>query len=338
VSNERIFLEKIRKKKIKNPLERSFTIEQWIKDYQENFSLDDEEIFLAGLIFIGVLDEIREELKKLYEEENPFSNYDELIKFYFALSNRDKNLLLLQTKENISSSNNLFTSTFNNNPLKNELTYNDISTMCVDGLSKALHHCILKKKKSNKLKISHSPLSKLEFANKEGYLSQIYETIENYWHLIILNNYRFLNKKIEEDTYHIVEEPNSEYEQILLISSERRMRISTHISFIAAKNSHINNLVRKNFKYIRNNRAFKVIKSKDIEDEILSSYIELQSQQAYLSDYIPKEFLDTEYNGNEFSILDILKIFEQLSLLSIQYLKNHGDVDVEISDDGINKL
>jgi len=132
------------------------------------------------MIFSVALDEIRNELEKLYEDENPFFHYDELIKFYFALSNRDKKLLLLQTKEQVGSgSNSLFNITFNNNPLRNELTSNDISTMCVDGLSKALHNCILEREKCNKLKVSSSPLSKLEFANKEGYLSQIYETIEN---------------------------------------------------------------------------------------------------------------------------------------------------------------
>ena len=47
--------------------------------------------------------------------------------------------------------------------------------------------------------------------------------------------------------------------------------------------------------------------------------------------YMPGQFC-------EFSILDILKVFEQLSLLSIQYLKDQTDVDIEISDDGINKL
>lgn len=336
---ERIFLEKIRKNKIKTPLQRGFSIEKWLSDYQENLSLEDMEIFQAGLIFSKALDEIRDELKKLYEEDNPFSTYSELIKFYFSVSNRDKNLLLTQIKQKSSSSStNQMHNTFNNNPLKNELTANDISTMCVDGLSKALHNCILKREKSDQLKISNSPLSKIEFAKKEGYLSQIYETIENYWYLIILNDYRFLNKKIEDDTLYIIEEPNSEYEQILLISSERRMRISTHTSLISANNPHIGNLIKKSFKYIKNNRAFKVIESKDIEDEILYYYISLKSQEVYLSDYIPKEFLEKEYNGNEFSILDILKVFEQLSLLSIQYLKSQTDFDIEISDDGINKL
>lgn len=336
---ERIFLEKIRSNKIKTPLQKGFSIEQWLKDYKENLSIEDAEVFQAGLIFSIVLDEIRDELKKLYEEYNPFSSYDELIKFYFSLSNRDKNLLLTQMKEKSSSStSSQIHTTFNNNPLKNELTANDISTMCVDGLSKALHNCILKREKSDKLKISNSPLSKIEFAKKEAYLSQIYETIEHYWYSIILNDYRFLNKKIEDDTLYIIEEPNSEYEQILLISSERRMRISTHISLISASNPNIGNLVKKSFKYIKNNRAFKVIESKDIEDEILYSYISLKSQEAYLKDYIPKEFLEKEYNGNKFSILDILKVFEQLSLLSIQYLKSQKDFDIEISDDGINKL
>ena len=113
MNEERIFLDKIRKKKIKNPLQRGFSIEKWIKDYQENLSLEDYEIFNAGMIFSVALDEIRNELKKLYEDENPFSHYDELIKFYFALSNRDKKLLLLQTKEQVSSgSNSLFNLTF----------------------------------------------------------------------------------------------------------------------------------------------------------------------------------------------------------------------------------
>lgn len=337
--NERIFLEKIRKNKIKNPLQRGFSIEQWLKDYKENFFLEDAQIFLAGLIFSIALDEIRDELKKLYEEDNPFSSYEELIKFYFSLSNRDKNLLLTQMKEkNSSSTSSQIHTTFNNNPLKNELTANDISTMCVDGLSKALHNCILKREKSDQLKISDNPLSKIEFAKKEGYLSQIYETIENYWHLIVLNDYRFFNEKIEDDTLYIVEEPNSEYEQILLISSERRMRISTQISLISASDPHIGNHIKKSFKYIKSNKAFKIIESKDIEDEILYSYISLKSQEVYLSDYIPKEFLEKEYNGNEFSILDILKVFEQLSLLSIQYLKDQTDVDIEVSDNGINNL
>jgi hypothetical protein len=338
---ERIFLDKIRKNKIKNPLQRDFSIEKWLKDYEENLSLEDVEIFQAGLIFNLTLTEVRVELKKLYEEENPFSSYDELIKFYFSLSNRDKSLLLTQMKEKTSSLSNLFNATFNNNPLENELTANDVSTMCVDGLSKAIHNCIKKNDKGDKLKVSKNPLSKIEFAKKEGYLSQIYETIENYWYSIALNDYKFLNKKIEDDTFYIVEEPNSEYEQILLISSERRMRISTHTSLISANNSSIGNLVKNTLKYVKNNKAFKIINSKDIEDEILFSYISLKSQEVYLSDYIPQEFLENKYS-NEFSILDILKVFNQLSLLAIQYLKDYAgidtDIDIDTSDDGIKKL
>ena len=336
---ERIFLDKIRKNKIKNPLQRGFSIENWLKNYHDNLSLNDVEIFQAGLIFNSTLDEIRVELKKLYEEENPFSSYDELIKFYFSLSNRDKSLLLTQMKEKTSSFSNQFHATFNNNPLQNELTANDVSTMCVDGLSKAIHTCIQKNDKGDKLKVSKNQLSKIEFAKKEGYLSQIYEIIENYWSLIALNDYKFLNKKIEDDTFYIVEEPNSEYEQILLISSERRMRISTHTSLISANNPSINNLVKNTLKYVKNNKAFKVINSKAIENEILFSYISLKSQEVYLIDYIPQEFLENKYS-NEFSILDILKVFNQLSLLAIQYLKGYEGIDtnIEVSDDGINRL
>ncbi len=302
-------------------------------------TIEDIGIFQAGLIFSVVLDEIRDELKKLYEDKNPFSNYDELIKFYFSLSIRDKKLLLLQTKEKISSnSNSIFNINFNNNPLKNKLTYNDISTMCVDGLSKALHNSIKKRENSDELKISNNALSKLEFAKKESYLSQIYETIENYWYLITLNDYKFFSKKNEENDYYIVEEPNSEYEQILLISSERRERINTQISFISSSNPKINNIVRNSFKYIKNNRAFKVIKSKDINEEILSSYVSILSQKAYISDYIPKEFLEKNYNSDKFSILDILKVFEQLSLLSIQYLKDYTAENIDILDDDTDKI
>ena len=335
---ERVFLNKIRKGKIKTPLQRGFSIEQWLKDYQENLSVEDIEIFNAGLIFTLLLDEIRDELKKLYENQNPFSSYDELIKFYFSLSNRDKKLLLLQNKENVIVNNNLFTATFNNNPLKNELTGNDIATGCVDGLSKALHMCILKRKKGNELKISDNPLSKLAFAKKEGYLSQIYESIENYWHLLVLNNYSFISKEIKNEKYFFIHEHSSEYQKILLTSSQRREKINTQISLIAISSPKIVNLVRNTLKYIKNNRAFKVIKSKDMDEEILYSYISIQAQQSYLSDYIPKEFLEKNYNDNEFSILNILKVFEQLSLLSVQYLKNYTEKDTGIKDHEIDKV
>lgn len=338
MEEERIFLEKIRKKKIKTPLERGFNIKQWINDFKDNFSLADNEIFSAGLIFNHTLDEVRNELKKIYEEENPFSNYDELIKFYFAMSNRDKSLLLNSTSEILSENNTLFSRTFRNNVFQNELTANDIVNGCVEGVSKALHMCI--KNKHKKIKVSNNPLSKLQFIMKESYLSQMYSRIENYWTLLIFHDYRFLIEGKDKDKFYVVYEPNSEYEQMFLISNERRERVTVHrVATSIATNNDLIKLMKNKIIYIRNSKAFQVIKSsKDINEKILIAYISIVTQEVYLTKYLPKEFLERNGENTEFSVLDILKVFKQLSFLAVQYLDDYTTFDSEIKDEEADKL
>ena len=338
MEEERIFLEKIRKKKIKTPLERGFNIKQWINDFNDNLSLADSEIFLAGLIFHHTLDEVRNELKKMYEEENPFSNYNELIKFYFAMSNRDKSLLLNPTSEILSGNNTLFSRTFRNNAFKNELTVNDITNGCVEGLSKALHMCINSKKKHKKLRISDKPLSKLQFIIKESYLSQMYSLIENHWTLLIFHDYRFLLEGEGKNEIYVVYEPDSEYEQMLLISNERRERITAHKASMLVNNNTFIKLMKNKITYVRNSKAFQVIKSKNINEHVLIVNISLLAQEAYLTEYLPKEFLEMNGKNTEFSVLNILKVFKQLSSLAIQYLNDYSHLDSEIRNEEAEKL
>ena len=337
------FLYKIKKNEVSNPFHRSFKIEKWIQDFQKYFEEDtgssnkenfeyksysvdeDLNIFQLGLIFGIFLEEIRGELDNLYNNKNPFSTYEEIIKFYFSISNRNKKILLEEFK---IFETNLSNKTFNNNFMKNELTAEDIAHGSIDSISNAIHSCIINMNKNIKLKISDKPISKLFFAQKEAYLSEMYHALENYWNLIILFNYKFLSEKNENgETYYIVSQPESEYEKISLISNERREKIVTQRAFFAIEDDYLYTKIKKEFKYIKNSKAFQVVKFSE-NNKIMSTYLSLLSQEAYLSDFIPTEIMKNYYN-NQFNILDILKVFKQLVLLAIQFADNYVDENIE---------
>lgn len=337
------FLYKIKKNEVSNPFHRSFKIEKWIQDFQKYFEEDagssnkenfeyksysvdeDLNIFQLGLIFGIFLEEIRGELDNLYNNKNPFSTYEEIIKFYFSISNRNKKILLEEFK---IFETNLSNKTFNNNFMKNELTAEDIAHGSIDSISNAIHSCIIKMNKKIKLKISDKPISKLFFAQKEAFLSEMYYALENYWNSIILLDYKFFSKKSEDGkTYYIVFQPESEYEKISLISNERREKIVTQRAFFAIGDDYLYTKIKKEFKYIKNSKAFQVVKFSE-NNKIMSTYLSLLSQEAYLSDFIPTEIMKNYYN-NQFNILDILKVFKQLVLLAIQFADNYVDENIE---------
>lgn len=345
------FLNKIRKNEITHPLHRSFKIEKWIEDFQkhldeesilsmkrltlfenekdieyESYSVDkDLNIFVAGLIFSTFLEEIRGELDNLYNNESPFSTYEEIIKFYFSISNRNKKILLEEFK---NFGTNLSNITFNNNFMKNELTAEDIAHGSIDSISNAIHYCILKINKNIKLKISDKPISKLFFAQKEASLSQMYHALENYWNLIILLDYKFFSKKNEKgETYYIVFQPESEYEKISFISNQRREKIVAQRAFFTIGKDYLYKLIEKKFKYIKNSKAFQVVKPSE-NNKITMTYLSLLSQEIFLNDFISDEIMKNYYN-NEFNILDILIVFKQLVLLSIQFTDNYVDENIE---------
>ena len=212
--------------------------------------------------------------------------------------------------------------------MKNELTAEDIAHGSIDSISNAIHSCIIKMNKKIKLKISDKPISKLFFAQKEAFLSEMYYALENYWNSIILLDYKFFSKKSEDGkTYYIVFQPESEYEKISLISNERREKIVTQRAFFAIGDDYLYTKIKKEFKYIKNSKAFQVVKFSE-NNKIMSTYLSLLSQEAYLSDFIPTEIMKNYYN-NQFNILDILKVFKQLVLLAIQFADNYVDENIE---------
>jgi hypothetical protein len=339
-------LEKIQKNKITQPTHRSFRIQKWAENLQEyleeknnivlkNLTItenrkefeDDKihfiktlSIYAAGINFHSYLEEVRNELSNLYKNENPFSNIEEMIKFYFSVSNRNKKVLLDNLKESSDFSSNTIC---DNNFLNNELTADDIANGSVDGVSIAIKNCISMLDKNTKLKISSNPISKLHFTKKESFLSELYNSLENYWNLIVLLNYEFHTEK--DKNYNYIIEPESDYHIISLVSNQRREKIVAQRAYIAMSDEHLIRYIKK-YKYIKKSKAFQI--KKIIEDENISFYyLSLLSQKAFLSDFIPDELMNEKYN-NCFSIQDILRVFEQLSLLAIQFNDEYINDDI----------
>jgi len=65
---------------------------------------------------------------------------------YIGIANRDRSIFSkILTNEKIKT--NIFSSTFLNNAVGNEITAMELADGCVDGISHAIHNCMLRIKK-----------------------------------------------------------------------------------------------------------------------------------------------------------------------------------------------
>ncbi|WP_457745502.1 hypothetical protein [Sulfurimonas sp.] len=329
MKNTSSFLAKIRKDKIKQPTQRGFSLDKWTASYydcieQDNTSMQDMDIFVAGTFFYSLFNNIRLELDSLYKKNNPFISYTDILKAYVALSNRDRYILSGMLHDKIQDNShlfNLFSTTIQTHG--NEVVLDDIATGCVDGMSKAISVCIKNVQKKKKLVKGNKPVSKLSFLKKEAYLSQLYHTYEVLWKTIIWSDFQFT--KIKDDIYGVFQ-PDDDYQKAIILSEQRKVKLTFSAASLVPYIKEADE-VNKVQKYL--------VKSKSFRDEriVHASRLVQKSNKmwildmATLEDYFSNDMMNYKYK-NKFSVMDIQMIFKHLSLLAYQYNNDYEDTDI----------
>ena len=335
-----LFLENIRKNKIKQPNQMGFSNDNWFLEYtkcrEEDHCFEDEQVFLAGMTIYPLLNNIREELDDLYKLYNPFDNYTDILKSYIALSNRDRTILkkniLQKTTDVDTQAFSIFSLTVNNHG--NELTMDDIATGCVDGMFYAIFFCMKNIQANKKLLVSGNPYSKLSFLKKEAYLSQIYHTYDTLWKAIVWSEYDF--SKVEENVYKI-SQPMNEYQQSIIQSDQRKMKLQLQ-GLALLDNKGIMNILHTRMskqKYLKKSKSFGEEIFQNAPDTIQVNNKLWMIDVTRLGNYFSYEMLNYLYK-DKFSIMDLLTVFKHISLLAYQY---DGDYEDEyINENDVKKL
>lgn len=341
MENTSLFLKNIRKNKIKHPNQKGFNLKDWFNEYKncidiDDASMEDVNVFQAGIIIESLLSNTREELSDLYKENNPFNSYTDILKSYISISNRDRNILnkniFQTTADKTTETLNIFSITIQT--YDNEVTIDDMATGCVDGIANAIFFCIKNIQNNEKLLQGSSPLSKLSFLKKEAYLSQIYHTYDNAWKAILWSNYEFRN--IRHNIYEI-SQPNDSYQQAIIQSDQRKTKLHLQTASILYNSEKIKlfNNYFNNQKYLVKSKSFRSDQIKNASQNIQENNKLWIFNIEQLNDYFSSEMLNYKHE-DKFSIVDIQTIFKHLSFLSYQYDDNYMDIDIGEND--IDKL
>lgn len=328
------FIENIRENKIIQPTKIGFKITQWDHAWENILHKDakDKNIYESGKIFFSLFEEIRSELKKLHEFRPNIDN-ENLLKIFFALSNRDRSILSRRNAEICENNSNIFSATLNYNLMNNEITLDEIANGCVDGIYKAIYFCMTNKKFKLKIKKGVVPLDIIDFITKEAYLSQLYGMYESYWHAILWGGYKLVKIDNNQNIYCVQQNKNT-IEAGALISNIRKNKLDAQTTGISTSINMENKFSTDNYISVKRNGKEKKINSLSIS--LASQHIRWfntswRLKQIYLIDEFPAEILNNEFE-NGFSINDALDIFRCLMLLSCQYMDKYP------KDDGFQKI
>ncbi len=307
-----------------------FSLSKWHSEWEAEADKDGEnaELYLFGVIVFEILDEIRNNLFKLYEKAPKISNTD-LIKIYFSVSNRDRAIISKSQDSFLSDKFNLFSITLSNGLVDNELTLQEIADNCVDGLEKAIFHCIKRIQKGDEgFTGSESSVGIMEFITMEASLSQLYGIFESYWQALLWGEYRLLKVDASEKVF-MIEQKNTISEICAVYSQIRKQKLEAQNAAISGLRD-IKSLFNHD-RYILSKRSKKkkIVLSKpisaaaDIVSHINSGW---RTKEAFLDDEFPKEVLTKELEVG-FSISEALDVFRCLMLLSNQLIEDFPSDD-----------
>jgi hypothetical protein len=314
--------ELIKKKKIAGPTGRNFKLDQWIGIFgkTQDEIKDSEMLRDAAVAIHQVLAEIRAELALLYTESAPVIGAPELQKYFFALSNRDRNISSRNANRKNFNVKNIFSATTNNNPAGNGLTFMEQAEGCVDGLQKAIVECSRRISEGKPLVPGRNPIEIPEFLYREVMLSQLYGIYEAYWAAILWGDYDFKwvdrSKNIAE-----INQKLTTYELAHEVSQIRRMRRSIG-SF-----AYINNIlpaIRGTYVVVQGAgraRKYEVRGINKASESIrfMNAKILISSNEAMNA--FPKKFIDKKYQNSKVSIVDVMNVFRMLSHVAAQLIE-----------------
>ena len=326
------FIEKIRKSEIPQPTQPKFDLAVWEEKWSQEPQKDknNESVYQAGKIIFSLLEEIRSELRKLHKKKPEASN-EKLIMAYFAISNRDRAILSNNPEDTITGKVNVFSSLLNNNRFFNELTLEEISNGCVDGIEKAVQLRINKEKSLDEKTYSNSSLAIIDFISQEIFLSQMYDAYESYWQALLWGEYTFYEIDGKQKIFG-VSQNMTPYEISGVASQIRKSRLNAQSQLIIAHQNLKDFFLQEKIIFKRSNSdddlSVRAIISAD--DKVQTMNSEWHLQEANLEDEFPMEAINND-QGISFSISDALNVLRLLMLLSMQITQNYPADDKKIT-------
>lgn len=311
------FIEKIRTNSIVTPVKKNFNLDKWDENWRltENKTDKCQNAYNAGIVLNSAFQNIRNELDKLYDKSPKITN-ENLLMLYIGIANRDRSIFSkILTTEKIKT--NIFSSTFSNNAIGNEITAMELADGCVDGISHAIHNCMLRIKKNLVFSKNHESIPILDFIHTESVLSQIYGTCESYWKAIVWGDYSFSEVDADNNIYAISQKPTTAeigYE----VSQIRRHRLNAQLAQIASAPNIVHQF--DNDKYLEISKIGKkkrliprAIRESNEKTKFINS--NFRANTLFLDDEFPTEIINKSTRLG-FSIQDILNVFRILTLLS----------------------
>lgn len=322
------FADKVRKNKIKSPLRVDFSLEKWnsapkITDF-------DQSLHKAGLYFYSQFKCLREHLEELNKIPTSLSKEDYL-KFFIGMSNRNAKVAIDSIDEILTESQpfnldiNLHAVQTSNNPLGNSFTFNEVSTLLVDGIFYNILTHLDEKPQNEGPEINQEDL--FQIINIENTLSQLYNSYEQYWNSILYEQIIF---KHYDNKVYLNDNPEIMISSIINDARHTKMRSNQiMINYKYHKDLHKDNLY---LVYINNQITFNVFFN--LEQKHQQSII-INLLSFYGEETI--DFLPNTLPNLNFTIDEIIAVFLQLSSLSYGIV-TALDSDTSVEPQNCNKI
>lgn len=315
------FADKVRKNKIKSPLRADFSIKKW--NSAPKITYFDQNLHEAGLYFYSQFKCLREHLEQLNKIPTSLSKEDYL-KFFIGISNRNAKVAIDSVEEILNQSQpfkldiNLHAVKTSNNPLKNLLTFNEVSTLLVDGIFYNVLTHLDEKHQSEKPQIRQKDL--FQIINTENILSQLYSSYEQYWNSILYEQILF---KINDNK--VCLEDNPEIMISSVINDARNTKIRSNQIMINYE--YHKDLCKDNLYliYINNQISYNVFSNLEQKHQqnIISNLLSFYGEETI--NFLPNTLTNLNYNIDE-----VIAVFIQLSSLSYGIIRAlNSDTSVE---------
>lgn len=316
------FRSKLLASAIKLPTQMGFNLNKWEELWLKNSDSSDKEIYLAGKFIFDQLERARYNIAELYKMHAPKTNYNQLLKLYCAMSNRDASIVLKGFDLESEPAGSVFSKTTSNNKAENEVTAEEVAIGCVDGLELAISNCIRSLHKKTPIARAMDPLELIVFIEHEANLSQTYCAYQDYWHSILYRDFA-IHGLNEKKTIEIIQ-PLSDKEVAYLISHTRRMRLHA-TSFISDKlHRVINDFDDCGILSVvgsGKDRRFKVEVVGSKPDAVRYKNADFLFKMAKIIDEFSDDLIDAQHNKSGFTIKECMVVFRNLMFLADSFIE-----------------
>lgn len=322
------FIKAVQEKKIAPPNKREFSLENWKRGYDEysvSENEDDSMFYYAGIVFDKLLfGTVRKHLHELHSFI-PESKNEDLIKRLCAISNF--NLISINETilaNNIDNANVDVPLKFKNAFGDFESSPQDLVETAIDSLVFFLKNRLRDLSKKNK---SEEPIDIFIFLKYELILSEIYYAIEYYWQGVLWGSY-----EVKRDNKIIIKEKNSDENINYLLSRNRVMKLDEQVRLLTG-DLEVGETV-----LIFENGNVNTKKTSELSEEYCI-YFKNTTYRALLAlDRFPSSLIQENIPNYNFGIVDIIQVFNLLSLLVSSAFKHIKAKDVDTIEELLEYL